>query len=145
MGKINIGRVIVGGLVAGLFINVAESLLNLVIIADRMDLVYRELNLPQPSGGAIVVFFVLGFLLGILTIWLYAAIRPRFGPGPRTAILTALFVWLFAYLWPALGDAMMGILDPDLLVFVSVWGMFEILAASVAGAWFYREAGDPEP
>lgn len=142
MGKINIGRVIIGGLVAGLFINVGESLLNLVMIADRMELVYRELNLPPPSGSTVTVFVVLGFLLGILAIWLYAAIRPRFGPGPKTAILTALFVWLFAYLWPAMGDAMLGILDPDLLVFVSVWGLFEILAASVAGAWFYRESGD---
>ncbi len=141
MGKINIGRVIVGGLVAGLFINVAESLLNLVMIADRMELVYRELNLPQPSGATIALFIVLGFLLGTLTVWLYAAIRPRFGPGPKTAILTALFVWLFAYLWPALGDALLGILDADLLVFVCVWGLFEILAASVAGAWFYKEAG----
>jgi hypothetical protein len=142
MGKINIGRVIVGGLVAGLFINVAESLLNLVMIADRMELVYRALNLPPPSGAMVPLFLVLGFLLGILTIWLYAAIRPRFGAGPKTAILTALFVWLFAYLWPAMSDAMLGILDPDLLVFVSVWGLFEILAASVAGAWFYREAGE---
>jgi hypothetical protein len=142
MGKIDIGRVILGGLVAGLFINVAESLLNLVMIADRMELVYRELNLPQPGGATIVLFIVLGFLLGILTIWLYAAVRPRFGAGPKTAILTALFVWLFAYLWPALGDALLGILDADLLVFVCVWGMFEILAAAVAGAWFYKEAGD---
>lgn len=139
MGKINIGRVIVGGLVAGLFINVAESLLNLVMIADRMELVYRELNLPQPSGGTVALFVFLGFLLGILTIWLYAAVRPRFGPGPKTAILTGFFVWLFAYLWPAIGDALLGLLDADLVVFVSVWGMFEILAATVAGAWFYKE------
>jgi len=140
MGKINIGRVIIGGLVAGFFINLGQWLLNQVMIADRMELVYRELNLPPPSGSTIAVFIVMGFLLGILAIWLYAAIRPRFGPGPKTAILTALFVWLFAYLWPAMGDAMLGILDPELLVFVAVWGLFEILVASVAGAWLYREA-----
>jgi hypothetical protein len=139
MGKINVGRVIVGGLVAGLFINVAQSLLNLVMIADRMELVYRELNLPQPTGWTITLFIVLGFVLGILTVWLYAAVRPRFGPGPKTAILTGFFVWLFAYLWPALGDALLGLLDADLLVFIAVWGMFEILAAAVAGAWFYKE------
>jgi len=34
----------------------------------------------------------------------------------------------------------MGLFDPDLIVFVVTWGMFEVLAAAVAGAWLYRES-----
>ena len=33
---------------------------------------------------------IVDFILGILTVWVYAAIRPRFGPGPRTALTAAL-------------------------------------------------------
>jgi hypothetical protein len=140
MGKINVGRVILGGLLAGLVINVGESILNLVVAAERMELAYRELGLQSPGGGAIGVFIVLGFVLGILVVWLYAAIRPRFGASAKTGIMAGFFVWLFAWLWPGIVDGLMGLFDADLIVFGVVWGLFEILAAAVAGAWLYRES-----
>lgn len=139
MGKINVTRVILGGLLAGLVINIGESILNLVIAGERMELAYRELNLQPPGDSTIGLFIVLGFLFGILVVWLYAAIRPRFGASAKTAIMAGFFVWLFAYLWPILGDGLMGLFDADLLVFISVWGLFEVLAATLAGAWLYRE------
>jgi hypothetical protein len=139
MGKINVGRVILGGLLAGLIINVSESLLNLVVIADAMELALRQLNVPPAGGGTVAIFVVFAFLLGIITVWLYAAIRPRFGPGPKTAVLAGFFVWLLAYLWPVLGDGLMGLFDPGLLVLAAVWGLFEIIIAALAGGWVYRE------
>jgi hypothetical protein len=30
--------------------------------------------------------------------------------------------------------------DADLIVFLVVWGLFEMVAAAVAGAWLYRES-----
>jgi hypothetical protein len=139
MGKINVGRVILGGLVAGLVINIGESILNLAIAGETMELAYRQLNLEPPGGMTIGLFVVLGFVLGILLVWLYAAIRPRFGASAKTAIMAGFFVWLFAFLWPSIGNGLIGLFDADLLVFGVVWGLFEILAASVAGAWVYRE------
>ncbi len=139
MGKINIVRVILGGLLAGLVINVGESILNLWLLAERMELAYRELGLPPMGGGTLSVFIVLGFGLGILIVWLYASVRPRFGPGPKTAVLTGFFVWLFAILWPTLGIGLVGLFDADLLVFIAIWGLFEIVIATLAGAWLYQE------
>ena len=37
MGKINFGRVLLGGLVAGLVINIGEYLLNGVVLAKQME------------------------------------------------------------------------------------------------------------
>jgi hypothetical protein len=139
MGKINVMRVILGGLVAGLVINVGESILNLGIIGERMELVYHELNIAPPGGSTILVFVLLGFVLGILIVWLYASVRPRYGAGPKTAIIAGFFVWLFAILWPTITQASLGLFDPDLLVFVAIWGLFEVEAATVAGAWLYKE------
>lgn len=139
MGKINIGRVILGGLLAGLVINVGELILNLWLLAERMELAYRELGLLPTGGGTMTVFVVLGFGLGLLIVWLYASVRPRFGPGPKTAVLTGFFVWLFAILWPTLGSGLLGLFDADLLVFITIWGLFEIVIAAVAGAWLYQE------
>jgi hypothetical protein len=139
MGKINVGRVILGGLLAGVVVNVGESVMNLLIIGERMELAYEALNLPAPGEATIGMFVVLGFVLGILIVWLYAAIRPRFGASPQTAMMAGFFVWLFAILWPSIGQGLIGLFSADLLVFVVTWGLFEMLAAAVAGASVYKE------
>jgi hypothetical protein len=38
-----------------------------------------------------------GFVVGIAAIWLYAAIRPRYGPGAATALRAGFAVWLFVH------------------------------------------------
>ena len=44
------------------------------------------------------MFTVWGFLVGILAIWLYAAIRPRYGAGSKTALYAGAAVWGLGYL-----------------------------------------------
>jgi hypothetical protein len=77
--------VILGGLVAGVIINVFEFLLNGVILANDMQAAIRALG-KQMGGGALASFTVWGFLVGIFAVWLYAAIRPRFGALRATAL-----------------------------------------------------------
>src|SRR6185503_669852 len=100
MGRINMGRVVVGGLLAGLLINVSEAILNGVLFGEENNAALAALNRPPMDNGMIVWFVILGFGLGIVAVWLYAAIRPRFGPGVRTAVLASLAVWVLAYLYP---------------------------------------------
>ena len=75
---------ILGGLAAGLIINVIESVLNGVILAKDMEAAISALG-RQMGGGALAMFIAWGFLVGIFAVWLYAAIRPRYGAGPKTA------------------------------------------------------------
>jgi hypothetical protein len=139
MGKINIGRVIAGGLLAGLVINIGETVLNAVVIADQMNAAVAARNLPPVGGRAIASFVIMCFGLGIATVWLYAAIRTRFGPGVPTAVLNGAVVWFFAILWPQMGDAVMQIFPMDVISVAVVWGLVEIVLGSMAGAWLYRE------
>jgi hypothetical protein len=140
MGRINVVRVVLGGLLAGLVINVSESILNLFVVADSMELAMREHNMVPPGGSTIPIYMVVGFLLGVVTIWIYAAIRPRFGPGPKTAVLAGFVVWLLAYLWRLLDIGLAGLFDPGLLVLPAAWGLVEIVIAALVGGWLYREA-----
>ena len=87
MGRINVGRVLLGGLLAGLVINISETILNVVVAGQAMEDGTGARNLPPVGGSAIGGFVVITFLVGIVTVWLYAAIRPRFGPGPGTAVI----------------------------------------------------------
>ncbi len=78
------------------------------------------------------------FVLGLVIVWTYAAMRPRLGPGPRTAILAGLvpFVSVTAVLC---GFASMGVFTQAMLVKSSVFALISVVAGSVAGAWVYKE------
>lgn len=91
------------------------------------------------TPGALVVFVIWGFLAGISAIWLYAAARPRFGPGAKTAALTGFAFWIFAYALPTLGNWALGLFPKRLLLFGVIVGLVEVILASVAGAWLYKE------
>jgi len=139
MGRINVARVIMGGLLAGLIINISEYILNDVVLRQEMMAEFARLNLPSIGGGAIAVFVTLGFSLGIVLVWLYAAIRPRYGAGPKTAMCAALTVWFLAYFYSSAMFAAVGMMSTNLIVTGIVWGLVELLVAGVAGAWLYKE------
>jgi hypothetical protein len=139
MQRINLGRVILGGLVAGLVINIGESLLNMMVIAPDMRAALDALHLPQVGGPAIGIFVVEAFLLGIATIWLYAAIRPRYGMGAKTALRAGAAVWFFSFLYSGVGMAVMGFFPMRVEVVSCAWGLAEICIAAMAGGYLYRE------
>jgi pimeloyl-ACP methyl ester carboxylesterase len=140
MGRINMGRVLLGGLLAGLIINTSEFILNGVVFADEMNAAMAALNKPPIANSMIVWFVVLGFGIGFMTVWLYAAIRPRFGAGPSTALCAALTIWGLAYLYPNIFIVIMDLFPTKLMVIGTVWGLVEVVVAGVAGSWVYTES-----
>ena len=139
MAKINMGRVVLGGLLAGLVVNIGEFLFNGVLFGEQMDAASKALGLEPPGGGAIAVFVVQAFVMGIVAVWLYAAIRPRFGAGPGTAVLAGLIVWFLSPAFSTVAYLVMGMFPAKLLAYGLFWTLVEIPLASVAGAWVYRE------
>jgi hypothetical protein len=139
MGRINVGRVLLGGVLAGVIVNVGETILNVVVAGKAMETALAARNLPPVGGSAIGGFIAITFLVGIVTVWLYAAIRPRFGAGPGTAVIAALVVWFFAYFHQSAAMVLMGILPAKVMVLGTVWGLVEIVLGSIAGAAMYRE------
>ncbi len=140
MGRVNVGRVIVGGLLAGLVINFSEFVLNTYVIEQAMAAAMNKMSLPPIGVEMVMCFVVLGFLLGITTVWLYAAIRPRFGPGVATATYAALAVWFLSYVYPNAFIIVMHVFPRKEMVISTIWGLPEIVIAGIAGAWAYTEA-----
>lgn len=139
MGRINTSRVILGGLVAGLLINIGEFLLNDVVLGEQMRAALAGFNLPEPGGGAIAVFLLFGFGLGLTAVWLYAAIRPRYGAGPRTALCAALVVWFLACAYPGVLLVALGFFSTGDTGVALVWELVEVPLATLVGAWLYQE------
>ena len=140
MASINLRGVVVGGLVAGLVINVSEYILNDPVLGADLAAAMTAHNLPPIGGSAIAVFVVLGFVLGLALVWLYAAIRPRFGPGPKTAAIAGVSVWLLAYFWSGVGYYVLGLFSERLVIIGLAWGLVELVVAGIAGARLYSEA-----
>ena len=138
MNKINWGRVLLGGLVAGLVMNAIEYVFHTYVIAAQETAVMNALN-AHMMNGAIPVFLALGFVTGIVTIWLYAAARPRYGGSAATAVIIAIAVWIIAYVVPNIGVAFEGLYPLRLTCEGLVVGLVEAIVATVAGAALYKE------
>jgi hypothetical protein len=144
LNRMNWKRILLGGLAAGLVINVSEGVLNAIVLQQDWAEVMRSMNRPtEVSAGQIAMFNVWGFLIGISAVWLYAAIRPRYGQGPKTALCAGLAVWWLAYFMGAAGNIIMGLFPARLMIIGMVVGIVEVTVGLQLGAWLYRE-GEPE-
>ena len=143
MGRINWGRVFLGGLLAGVVINIGEYLFHAVLFKDEVAEMMRAIGKDPAavmSGNAIVIWNILGFLTGIGAVWGYAAIRPRFGAGAKTAAIAGVAVWYFSRFLGAIGEMNMGMMSQKMIMTGLVWGLVEMIIATIAGAWAYKEA-----
>lgn len=141
MSGMNMGRVVVGGIAAGLVINVVEGVMNFAVLGDFMTDLYERMGAAPPGGGAIAGYVMLAFLLGFLLAWLYAAIRPRFGAGPGTAVLAGVAVWVGASVVPVVGWYLMGVLAPGLLFLFLGYMLLELVLGALVAGIIYREPG----
>lgn len=141
MSKINVGKVVIGGLVAGVVLNIGEFVLNAVILADSMKQEFERLKLPDPTTSSSFLVRVVGitFLLGIAIVYLYAAIRPRCGAGWKTAACAGVIAWFFVYLYAGYVYVAVGMVSMKLYLIGLVWGIAEYVIGAIAGAYFYKE------
>jgi hypothetical protein len=142
MGKINLGRVILGGIVAGIVIDLFEGVLNGVVLRQQWaDVITGLGKSPTLSMKQIIAFNVWGFATGIVIVWLYAAIRPRFGAGPKTAVCAGLIVWATAYGLGIAGPVFLHMFPVGLTALALAGQVVETGLAAVAGAAVYKEDG----
>jgi uncharacterized membrane protein len=142
MKSINMGRVFLGGLLAGVLINISEFLLHTVVLRRDFEEAMRTLNRPSAmTGGQTLVWIIFGFVIGIASVWLYAAIRPRYGPGAGTAARAGLAVWFFGSLLTAIADSNLGLFPSNILIVSAIWELVQSVVATILGAWLYREEG----
>ena len=145
MAAINTGKVVAGGLLAGLVANAFDFVTNTYILMSDMQALAAARNIDPAminSAGVAGTWVAVDFVYGLLIVWTYAAIRPRFGPGPKTALLAgfALFAAVTVVLF---GFTMMGFFTMGLFVKGSLGAIVSTAAASLAGAAIYKEAGSP--
>ena len=136
-----------GGLLAGVVINTAEFVVNFFVLDDqwtqgRVEATENEPPESNPTvmtGGQIAALNLWGFLVGFTALWLYASIRPRYGPGPKTAMFAGTAVWALASLLPAVRPTIGEGFSTNAVVTSVVMGLAAINLGTMLGAWQYRE------
>lgn len=141
MASINLGRVVAGGLVAGVVANAIDFVTNTYLLAADWAAFAPTRNLDPAafnSGSIAAVWITVDFIFGLMLVWTYAAMRPRFGAGPKTAILAGLVVYVPVTV-VLFGFAQMGLLSMALWLKGSLYAIVSTFAASLAGAAVYKE------
>ena len=137
----NTQKIVVGGLAAGVVMNVVDFVVNGFILKGMNDAALRRLNINPDSlmtGGSIALFVGLDFAAGLLLTWLYAAIRPRFGSGPRTALYAGLVMWAIGgWIWSLVFA--MGIFPWNTYIPGAIAALVSILAGAYTGGALYKE------
>ena len=141
MAGINLGRVIGGGLVAGLVMNVVDGVTNGAILGARWEAESKRLNVdisPAAQSQALMGWLTYDFLCGIVLVWLYASVRPRYGPGPKTAVIAGVALWLTTHLafsaWVFTGLYSVGVVAAS-----TAGGLVAAVAGALAGCALYKE------
>jgi hypothetical protein len=141
MGKINLVRAVLGGLIAGIVIDLFQVITNGLIIEKQ----WVEVATGQGRSGALSFnqtfsFSLWGLLVGIVMMLTYAAIRPRLGPGPHAAVFAGVLIWTSACALGSTPPVLLHLVPIDLTAISLVLSLIAFAIAGVIGAYFYKES-----
>ena len=144
MGRINYSRVLAGTVVAAAFYFVCDGMIHAVILGPEHMAAILAAGKPvthDPTAYAYFVAFDVG--KGLVAVLLYAAARPRFGAGVKTAIRVGFLAWFATEALPRIAAMPMPFYEK---AFKWKWLGLELVpmvVGSVLGAWVYKEPATP--
>jgi hypothetical protein len=137
MTRINSGRVVLGGLAAGLIVNIFEYGGHGFLLDRAWTAAFQTLG-KQPTGWT--TFIPANFLVGILMNWLYARLRTTYPAGPKTALRAGVAAWAVFWVIPLAAMAPLD-LFPGYLLFIAIaLGLVGANLGALLGAWLYKDA-----
>ncbi|MGA7342725.1 MAG: hypothetical protein WBE72_20640 [Terracidiphilus sp.] len=141
MVKINTVRVILGGIVAGIVADIIDYPVDGLWLASRWTAGMKALGHPGLMPNQWIAFDLLGIAGGIVAVWIYAAIRPRYGAGVGTAIKAGVCAWILSALLPNVSFMYVGgLFARHLTLYTTLGALVEIVVGTIAGAALYKEA-----
>jgi hypothetical protein len=142
MSQINNKSMLIAGAAAGVVMNAIDIIANMVIVDNglraRLDMINPGLWAQMNAPGRLIQYILIDFVFAFALVWLYAAIRPRFGPGPRTALRAASYGWAL-YTTTQLLFVMMGLFTMKYVAGNAILTLVNYSATALVGAKLYTE------
>lgn len=141
MADMHILRLLLAGLAAGLTAFLLTGAVNATLLAaplkQWMATTGSALR-PPAQPLAMGLWAGTSLLLGIVGVWLYAALVPGLGAGYETALMAGFAVWLVNKLAVSLDLTALGLFPRTLLLGLALGGLLAIEGGLLVGAWLYR-------
>jgi len=131
-------RIVTGGLLAGIVFILFEAAAEPLFFGSQMEELFARLGLPTPSEGAMLGRVAALLVLGIMTVWLYASLEPRYGRGRFTAVLAGGVVWALTCLFAGAMLYSFGIFTAQFFLMTAVYSLPQSVVSALAGSWVIR-------
>lgn len=142
MGKLNIHKLLVGGLIAGVVLSAIDVAMYGAVLKAPMAVAWKAVGRPTMTDTQrdleVPLSLLLDFVVGVFLVWVYAAILPRFGAGLGTALKAGLASWFFASVLSA-AFSVQGVMPLGVMVITTLVLLVEYPIAVVIGAKVYSE------
>jgi hypothetical protein len=139
----NIQRIALGGLVAGIVCFIGDGVVHGVLLQSRWQEIAANLRLTSSDAerqASMWWFLIYDLIKGLGAVAVYAMIRPRFGAGVRTAVIAGLVTWALCIPLPLGGLLPMHFFGRKFALLWSIYGAFPVLLGAIAGAALYKES-----
>ena len=133
-------RLLISGIAAGMVIWVVDFIANGIVLAERYKALQSAgyfLSTPRLPFVARWTLVVLG--IGIGLAWTYAAVRPRLGPGPKTALTMGAVIGLMMYVPGNLAQASWSVVGRMVPFVWLVFGLLGTIAGALVAGALYKE------
>lgn len=141
---LNTSKVVVGGIAASV-VNLALGFVAFGMLLGpkynaELDAVIPGASAKMASGSNMVAGLLGQVVIAFVLAWLYAAMRPRFGPGMKTAVFAALPVWISGMVFYT-GYMQMGTMSMNLYLTGAVVSLIITIATAATAGVLYKEEG----
>jgi len=136
MNDVNWGRFILGALIVAAICFVSDGFLHQRVVTEQWQAVYDALGATPPdhSGFAMVWFLVYEAGRGFLAMYVYVLLRPRLGPGVKTATWAGVVTWVAFSLTAPAQFIPIGFYSTMLWFSVAVYQLVFTIIAAIVGA-----------
>ena len=138
-GGIHWRRVLLGGAAGAVICLLSGIAVGVMVLEGAVQAPFDTLETGPTGAWVGYAGYAMRAGFGFLVAWLYAAIRPRFGPGPATGLKAGLFVWLATRLYLGFLVYLLGVYSLRTTLVALLWALAEMGVVGLVAGWLYRE------
>jgi hypothetical protein len=137
MDTITAKQIIIGGLLAGLFINICDVTVTVTTVAKKWNAVLENQGI-KPSPFTPPYYITASFISGIVLAWTISVFAAKYGLTRETALIASLLLWVISRLYGA-GHVVMGQMPFSIFSIMSIGLCLGFIVAGQFVYWYFTK------